>query len=150
MNCDRIQNLLSAYLDQELTPEERRMVRKHLFSCPSCSELYEELTLVKGSLGRLEPPEFCNNYLERLEKMVLFYYDGVSLTALNHTLFWGKRLLLTAACILLFLLTSLLLFPTPTSPNFAADSRPAHRMEEKGRQEPVSSNFYLPGIPVSR
>ncbi|HBL37393.1 MAG TPA: hypothetical protein DDZ55_11365, partial [Firmicutes bacterium] len=33
MNCHRVQSLLSAYLDQELSPEERRLIRNHLFNC---------------------------------------------------------------------------------------------------------------------
>ena len=33
MNCHRVQKLLSSYLDQELSAEERREIRRHLFGC---------------------------------------------------------------------------------------------------------------------
>lgn len=153
MNCHRVQNLLSAYLDQELSAEERRLVRQHLFSCQVCSKLYDELYMVKRSLGSLETPGMSEDHLQRLERM-LSYYPSLTSDFLNHSFFWGKRLLLTAGCILLFLLTSLWLFPSePSNPNLAADSRPASSGENRqpGKLPPSASKVYdLFIIPVSR
>ncbi len=114
MNCHRVQNLLSAYLDQELSSEERRLVRNHIFHCPVCSESYEELNTLKNYLGNLEPPtpepqSILNFSLMFPESMDPHY----------HTLFWGKRLLLTGSCIFLFLVTSFSLFPV-TAPTGVA------------------------------
>jgi hypothetical protein len=37
MNCEQVEELLSAYLDNELAPEERRRVAAHLQGCSHCS-----------------------------------------------------------------------------------------------------------------
>src|ERR1700680_4551770 len=38
MNCEQVEELLSAYLDNMLAPEERRAIAAHLQTCRSCSE----------------------------------------------------------------------------------------------------------------
>lgn len=149
MNCHRVQNLLSSYLDQELSAEERREIRRHLFHCAPCSLLYDELTLVKDSLENLEPPAAEDDLL----KKVHLYQEG---RLLKQTFLWGRRLVMTAAWILLFLFTSLLLFPNSSGPELARkeENIPDYvPMQEEPRQEqridePVLP--FLPGIPVSR
>ena len=42
MKHQKIQNQLSAYFDNELTPQERRMVDKHLLDCQECTEMLED------------------------------------------------------------------------------------------------------------
>jgi anti-sigma factor RsiW len=39
MTCERIEELLSAYLEGDLTGAEKREVEAHLAGCPSCAEL---------------------------------------------------------------------------------------------------------------
>jgi anti-sigma factor RsiW len=43
MSCERIQELLSAYLDGELSPAERAEVDAHLAACPECAGLLARL-----------------------------------------------------------------------------------------------------------
>ena len=50
MTCDRFEELLSAYLEGELSPEEKRDMDAHLGSCPACAEL---LSLFRASQGAL-------------------------------------------------------------------------------------------------
>ncbi len=38
MTCERIEELLSAYLEGELAPAERAEVETHLTACPACAE----------------------------------------------------------------------------------------------------------------
>lgn len=59
MNCERVRNLISAYLDRELPSEEARLIRAHLVTCAACNRELEAEAAVKESLGRLgshEPP----------------------------------------------------------------------------------------------
>lgn len=42
MNCEQVEELLSAYLDNMLTPEERRLVALHLQSCTACSTILSD------------------------------------------------------------------------------------------------------------
>ena len=39
MSCDKIQDLLRAYIDQELTTEQTALVEEHLLNCHECREL---------------------------------------------------------------------------------------------------------------
>ncbi len=54
MNCQRIQSLLSAYIDGELTGEEMIVIRRHVSSCEFCGEELYSLQVVKRLLGSLQ------------------------------------------------------------------------------------------------
>jgi len=54
MKCGSVQKKLSAYQDGELKPLEQEEVNRHLLSCRSCREEYEQLEGVWQTLGRLE------------------------------------------------------------------------------------------------
>jgi anti-sigma factor RsiW len=59
MECKNIQDLLSAYLEGIITPEENRLVEKHLASCKQCGEALEDLTRtgeLVHNLKEVEPP----------------------------------------------------------------------------------------------
>ncbi len=59
MNHHRVERLLSAYLDAELTPQEAKVVQEHLLDCAACREAYETLRAAKAALSQLplaEPP----------------------------------------------------------------------------------------------
>lgn len=53
-----VQDLLSAYLDGELSPPERAMVEAHLAACDACAERLEDFTTLDTTLRALpvEPP----------------------------------------------------------------------------------------------
>ena len=51
MTCERIEELLSAYLEGELSPEDRREVDTHLGSCPRCAELLGVLRETEAAMA---------------------------------------------------------------------------------------------------
>lgn len=55
MNCQKAQNLISAYVDGELGGQEMLAIRHHLSGCPECSGEYESLLAVKRMFGKLSP-----------------------------------------------------------------------------------------------
>ncbi len=61
MTCNEIENRLPAFLEDLLSPEERKSITGHLASCPRCSRALADLKksgqLVRG-LGEVEPPPF--------------------------------------------------------------------------------------------
>jgi hypothetical protein len=61
MTCNEIENRLPAFLENLLSPEERKSITGHLASCPRCSRSLAELKkadeLLHG-LGEVEPPPF--------------------------------------------------------------------------------------------
>lgn len=60
MNCSRVVNSSSAYVDGELTGAEMLEIRRHLSNCRECSEEYEFVRATKLAVARLRtvaPPE---------------------------------------------------------------------------------------------
>lgn len=57
MLCSRVQNLLSAYCDRELTGAEMLHLRSHLDRCSACESERLALLQVKQVLGALPPVE---------------------------------------------------------------------------------------------
>ncbi|HOW86344.1 MAG TPA: zf-HC2 domain-containing protein [Candidatus Aminicenantes bacterium] len=58
MTCERIEELLSAYLEGELAPAERAEVEGHLAACPACAEfagLMREALAAAASFPEVEP-----------------------------------------------------------------------------------------------
>ena len=53
MNCRRVNHLLSAYVDSELTGTEMLEIRAHLADCSACRRECEELQQTKRLLGSL-------------------------------------------------------------------------------------------------
>jgi len=59
MVCDKIEELLTAYADGELSPGERAVVERHLEACPDCAALLASLRTADAVLARfpeVEPP----------------------------------------------------------------------------------------------
>lgn len=55
MNCRKVQSLISAFIDSELSGGEMLAIRSHFRDCPECRELLDSLTQVKKALGALRP-----------------------------------------------------------------------------------------------
>ena len=66
MKCEHIEDLLSPYLEDELTAKERLAVQKHLRSCADCSVLFEILRETQESLADFPQAEMSNELLDRL------------------------------------------------------------------------------------
>lgn len=54
MNCTEVSELLTAYLDNEVTQKERQEIESHLAGCPRCRKELEELRsaqkILRGAL----------------------------------------------------------------------------------------------------
>ncbi|GCE06367.1 anti-sigma factor family protein [Dictyobacter aurantiacus] len=58
MNCEQVRDLLSAYLDDQLTANERQYVDTHLTSCPHCAGVladYRRFDTLLAQLPRVTP-----------------------------------------------------------------------------------------------
>jgi len=59
MQCNDIQEKLSAYIDGDISSEERMLIKEHLKSCQQCNETLAEMkktTEYVRNLGDIEPP----------------------------------------------------------------------------------------------
>lgn len=58
MNCGQVEDLLSAYLDDQLIVKERQSVSAHLISCPHCNSIltdYRRFDALLTQLPRVTP-----------------------------------------------------------------------------------------------
>ncbi|MGE5576938.1 MAG: anti-sigma factor family protein [Syntrophothermus sp.] len=70
MNCQKVSNLLSAFLDRELCYEDDRKIRQHLAFCDSCNAEYEEIKAAKDLIGSLPSREMpAGFWLELHERL---------------------------------------------------------------------------------
>ena len=71
MECDRIQEQLSAYLDDTLSSAEKGIVDKHLNSCPECRKSLADLETTVRSIRGLEeinpPPWLTQKIMTRVK-----------------------------------------------------------------------------------
>ena len=109
MDCTRIRELLSEYIDDVLDPDMRARVEKHLDDCRACTEELIALQALVHDLGSLEriraPEDFLDRLHERLE-------PRFTSRRLIHLLFVPMRVKLplefaTAAALLILVFASL-------------------------------------------
>ncbi|HWI63366.1 MAG TPA: zf-HC2 domain-containing protein, partial [Symbiobacteriaceae bacterium] len=62
MNCDGVSNLLSAYLDGELSPGELLRVEEHLRRCHACADEVDSLRQTIALVSSLEEVEVPANF----------------------------------------------------------------------------------------
>ncbi|OGD22044.1 MAG: hypothetical protein A2W03_15760 [Candidatus Aminicenantes bacterium RBG_16_63_16] len=67
MTCDRIEELLSPYLEGELGDEERRLVDLHLEECPDCRLLFAALNGTRAALRGFPELEISEGLRARLQ-----------------------------------------------------------------------------------
>ncbi len=66
MTCDRMEELLSPYLEGELGDEDRRLVALHLEVCPDCRRLLAALTETRAALSGFPELEVSESLRARL------------------------------------------------------------------------------------
>lgn len=75
MNCRRVINLMSAYVDGELTGEEMLAIRRHLATCAECAEEHESVLVTKralANLGTVQPRhDFAAAILAQLDEVTV-------------------------------------------------------------------------------
>ncbi|MBW2059589.1 MAG: zf-HC2 domain-containing protein [Deltaproteobacteria bacterium] len=70
MECERVRELLSEYIDGLLDQETRALVEEHLSSCEGCREELASLEALVEELGSLEPVRAPGDFLERLHERI--------------------------------------------------------------------------------
>lgn len=70
MNCEQMNELLSAWLDGELSPTEEQQMQAHLEQCAQCRALFEQLQALHTSCSDMEelsaPDGFAQRVMERV------------------------------------------------------------------------------------
>ncbi len=70
MNCDKIEELLNAYVDQQAGPGEQAQVALHLAECPACLRQARWLSAAKAAIAAVPfpdcPPDLGRGILARM------------------------------------------------------------------------------------
>jgi anti-sigma factor RsiW len=66
LNCAQIVELVTAYLEGALEPDDRERFEEHLVFCDGCDHYLEQMRLTIEVTGRLEPGELPPALEERL------------------------------------------------------------------------------------
>ncbi len=66
--CAAIGDLLSGYVDHELTQQQSQRVQVHMDTCADCRRLHDDLKSMKEQLRQLSYPISDEEMLDRLEK----------------------------------------------------------------------------------
>jgi anti-sigma factor RsiW len=55
--CREAVELVTAYLDEVLEPEQRAALERHLAGCPHCHEYFAQIQAVRQTAARVEPED---------------------------------------------------------------------------------------------
>jgi anti-sigma factor RsiW len=71
---EEFEELVSAYIDSEIKPEEEKAIRDHMGICASCRSLYEQFKILKKELHGLNgiipvPPDLNKKVIRSLENV---------------------------------------------------------------------------------
>ncbi|MEO0184363.1 MAG: anti-sigma factor [candidate division WOR-3 bacterium] len=69
--CDFSIELLSAYIDNELTESERQIVESHIKTCAICQQIVEQFKAIDASIRELEFEEPSREFVFNLKKNVM-------------------------------------------------------------------------------
>ncbi len=104
MNCNTAQNLLSAYIDAELSGGEMSRMRKHIGQCDCCQREETELRMLKDLLNSnmplVEPPA---GFEDRLCDAIFSPKPSEAAQAVASWPFVSGVALVTAALTLIFI-----------------------------------------------
>lgn len=150
-----IRQLLSAYLDDRVTPKERREVEVHLASCQRCSAALAELAKTIGhlrNLDRVEPPPWLTGrIMARVREQAV-----KERASIIRRLFFPLqvKLPLEAVALVFLTVTSYLLIRTmePELAKVGAPAETQHEQQAPARPVPVARQYIqaVPAQPVVR
>ena len=118
MGHDQISQRLSAYLDGEVSPDERAKIEQHLAECSLCTELLASLRALSGMIRGTDVAPLDAAYLRRLHTHV----DNLSKRSVER---FGWALAGVAACVALVAGIHLSLYTAPVQSAVVPASVPA-------------------------
>ncbi len=71
MSCEKYEPMISAFLDGELSEEERVDVAAHLAACPGCQRYFDDLVAIHDALEQEEvpvPEDFAESVMARVRE----------------------------------------------------------------------------------
>ena len=142
MNCHKVQSLVSAYVDCELSGLEMLAVRRHLSDCEQCRQEVEAILAIKRSFGSLRPRHPAEGLVDRIFRRLDQAAPSVHEQILaafrtRFTVFPGK-IRLAAVGMSLFAVLLVLRAGQMGTVNYATNPIPAAlRVSTQGGENPI-------------
>ena len=89
MECAKIKELLSEYIDGTLDAQNKALVEAHLLACKNCKEELASLKVIIKELGSLESVEAPEDFLEKIHERIK---PRFKLGKIIQTLFFPLRI----------------------------------------------------------
>jgi Ca-activated chloride channel homolog len=101
---EKIKELFSAYLDQELSLDQQRQVEEHLEKCASCRREFNALHKLQNTLLLWKDQELSLDWEGKIKKILQEKKDGVASGAKSRKKFFAGSAALTVviACLIAF------------------------------------------------
>ncbi|NLI14717.1 MAG: hypothetical protein GX409_00365 [candidate division Zixibacteria bacterium] len=145
MNCRKVSRWLSAYIEGDLQPLQKRRMDEHLQNCAACREKLSDISMItqmSGELEKLEPgPFFANRVLCEVaaQKQKRWLLQG-----------WRLKLALSAASfVVAAIVTFMNMSPSLMSPTMIADKQSGNGNAASADFVPISGKLARAGFPVS-
>jgi hypothetical protein len=132
MSCHELQNLISAYVDDELTEEENLLISDHLDSCSECNMLYLEMGAISGmfrDVAEVEPPAGLKNKI--MSQVTI--REKKEASGMIYHMTWNLRRV-AAGLILFFLSMGIGIYPL-LSHNMALNDQDSYLSKEADYEE---------------
>ena len=120
--CEEFAPLLSAFVDGELTEEERAEVLAHVSECEKCRRLLGELTALHAALGELEDEDVPAGFTE--DVMAAVRAEKAAMPRMKKPSAW-RRWMPMAACAAIVALAAAVTIPRTAMKQEANDAAPA-------------------------
>ena len=120
--CEEFAPLLSAFVDGELTEEERAEVLAHVSECEKCRRLLGELTALHAALGELEDEDVPAGFTEGV--MAAVRAEKAAMPRMKKPSAW-HRWMPMAACAAIVALAAAVTIPRTAMKQEANDAAPA-------------------------
>lgn len=83
VDCKEIRQLLPSYLEDDLKPGQKKLVKEHLSRCPDCTKIFNSLKETVSSLRSLEKVKAPTDFLEGIHEKIEAYERGGSAMKTN-------------------------------------------------------------------
>lgn len=158
MNCDKINSLISAYIDNELTAQEMQIVQFHLKNCEECVLEHQNLLEVKNLLGGLTKKSLPENYIFNLQNKIYKLSKKQSIKNFLKKIFlkpeiffnyfknYKIQFLLTFATLILFIFALMFTWNTSKIKNNSSSLDPHYYLSEHNNNllsHPLNKNAFL-------
>lgn len=83
VNCDSTKQNVSAYIENQLDPNDRRELEAHLNKCPACKSMASRVSIIQNTLSGLPAHQCSENFYMNLRRKINEPQNRNSFGALN-------------------------------------------------------------------